>query len=201
MLSRKRLPFLIAALLAGALIAPPADAGEATEQLRAGIRGVLEILREPDLKEPERKAERRSRIREIIHQYFDFEEMSRRSLARQWRKRTPEEKSEFILLFSRLMERNYADKLESYTDEKIVFGKEIGDPEFVKVNTKVILQDDREVSIAYRMHKVEDAWRVYDVLVEGISFLKNYREQFRSVIRRTSYANLVKILRAKRDAD
>ena len=201
MLQRKRLPFLIAALLAGALIAPPADAGEATEQLRAGIRGVLDILRKSDLKDPEQKAERRSRIRKIIHQYFDFEEMSRRSLARQWRKRTPEEKSEFILLFSRLMERNYADKLESYTDEKIVFGKEIGDPEFVKVNTKVILQDDREVSITYRMHKVGDAWRVYDVLVEGISFLKNYREQFRSVIRRTSYANLVKILRAKRDAD
>lgn len=201
MLSKKRLPFLIAALLAGALIAPPADAGEATGQLRAGIRGVLEILRKPELKEPGQKAERRSRIRKIIHQYFDFEEMSRRSLARHWRKRTPEEKSEFIVLFSRLMERNYADKLESYTDEKIVFGKEIGDPEFVKVNTKVILQDDREVSITYRMHKVEDAWRVYDVLVEGISFLKNYREQFRSVIRRTSYANLVKILRAKRDAD
>ena len=201
MLQRKRLPFLIAALLAGALIAPPADAGEATEQLRAGIRGVLEILRKSDLKDPEQKAERRSRIRKIIHQYFDFEEMSRRSLARQWRKRTPEQKSEFILLFSRLMERNYADKLESYTDEKIVFGKEIGDPEFVKVNTKVILQDDREVSITYRMHKVGDAWRVYDVLVEGISFLKNYREQFRSVIRRTSYANLVKILQAKRDAD
>lgn len=201
MLSRKRLPFLIAALLAGALIAPPADAGEATGQLRAGIRGVLEILRKPELKEPGQKAERRSRIRKIIHQYFDFEEMSRRSLARHWRKRTPEEKSEFIVLFSRLMERNYADKLESYTDEKIVFGKEIGDPEFVKVNTKVILRDDREVSITYRMHKVGDAWRVYDVLVEGISFLKNYREQFRSVIRRTSYANLVKILRAKRDAD
>lgn len=201
MLSKKRLPFLIAALLAGALIAPPADAGEATGHLRAGIRGVLEILRKPELKEPGQKAERRSRIRKIIHQYFDFEEMSRRSLARHWRKRTPEEKSEFIVLFSRLMERNYADKLESYTDEKIVFGKEIGDPEFVKVNTKVILQDDREVSITYRMHKVEDAWRVYDVLVEGISFLKNYREQFRSVIRRTSYANLVKILRAKRDAD
>ena len=122
MLQRKRLPFLIATLLAGALIAPPADAGEATEQLRAGIRGVLEILRKSDLKDPEQKAERRSRIRKIIHQYFDFEEMSRRSLARQWRKRTPEEKSEFILLFSRLMERNYADKLESYTDEKIVFG-------------------------------------------------------------------------------
>ena len=201
MLSKKRLLFLIAALLAGALIAPPADAGEATGQLRAGIRGVLEILRKPELKEPGQKAERRTRIRKIIHQYFDFEEMSRRSLARHWRKRTPEEKSEFIVLFSRLMERNYADKLESYTDEKIVFGKEIGDPEFVKVNTKVILQDDREVSITYRMHKVEDAWRVYDVLVEGISFLKNYREQFRSVIRRTSYANLVKILRAKRDAD
>jgi len=201
MLSRKRLSLLLAPLLAGALMAPPAGAGEPTEILRAGISGVLEILLDPDLKAPEKKAERRSRIRGIIHRYFDFEAMSRRSLARSWRKRSPEEKREFVRLFSRLMERNYADKLESYTDEKIVFGKETIDEEFARVESKVILTDEREVAIAYRMHRVEGEWRVYDVLVEGISFLKNYREQFRSVIRRTSYANLVKMLRARRDGD
>lgn len=201
MLPKKRIASLIAMCLAGVLIAQPAGAGKPTELLRASINGVLRVLQQPELKRPERKAERRSQIRKIIHRYFDFEEMSRRSLARNWRKRTPEEKREFVRLFSRLMERNYADKLESYSDEKIIFGKETVDAEFAKIYTKVVLKGGRKVNIAYRMHKAQGEWRVYDVLIEDISFLKNYREQFRSIIRKTSYANLVKILQAKRDAD
>ncbi len=196
---RKR-PFLVALLLSCALLlASAAHAGDPTEQLRAGIYGVLEVLRNPHLKGAPKKAERRSRIRRIIHQYFDFREMSMRSLARSWRKRTAGEKSEFTRLFSHLMERNYASKLESYTDEKILFVKEVSDPEFATVTTQVITREKRTVDIVYRMHRVNGTWRVYDVSVEGISLLKNYRDQFRSIIRRTSFANLVKILRAKRD--
>ena len=199
MFLKKRQPFLIAMLLACALLAPSVQAGEPTEVVRTGIYGVLEVLRQTDLKAPAKKMERRNRIRKIIHQYFDFEAMSRRSLARNWRKRTPEEKAEFIKLFSYLMELNYANTLESYTDEKIVFGKETSDAEFARVKTVIITTDKKEIDITYRLHKIKDGWRVYDVLVEGVSLLKNYRDQFRSIIRRTSYANLVKILRAKRD--
>ena len=199
MFLKKRQPFLIAMLLACALLAPSVQAGEPTEVVRTGIYGVLEVLRQTDLKAPAKKMERRNRIRKIIHQYFDFEAMSRRSLARNWRKRTPEEKAEFIKLFSYLMELNYANTLESYTDEKIVFGKETSDAEFARVKTVIITTDKKEIDITYRLHKIIDGWRVYDVLVEGVSLLKNYRDQFRSIIRRTSYANLVKILRAKRD--
>ena len=199
MLLKKRLPLLIAALLAHALLAPLAQAGEPSEVVRKGIHGVLEILGQPDLKAPEKKAERRNRMRKIIHQYFDFEEMSRRSLARAWRKRTPEERAEFIELFSYFMERNYATTLESYTNEKVVLGKENIDEEFAKVNTVIITTDKKEVDIIYRLHKMGGEWRVYDVVVEGVSLVKNYRDQFRSIIRRSSYANLVKILRAKRD--
>ena len=199
MFLKKCQPFLIAMLLACALLAPSVQAGEPTEVVRTGIYGVLEVLRQTDLKAPANKMERRNRIRKIIHQYFDFEAMSRRSLARNWRKRTPEEKAEFIKLFSYLMELNYANTLESYTDEKIVFGKETSDAEFARVKTVIITTDKKEIDITYRLHKIKDGWRVYDVLVEGVSLLKNYRDQFRSIIRRTSYANLVKILRAKRD--
>ena len=197
MLLKKRLPFLIATLIACTLIASPTHAGEPSEVVRKGILGVLEILGQPDLKAPEKKAERRNRMREVIHRHFDFEEMSRRSLARAWRKRTPKEKTEFIELFSYFMERNYASTLESYTNEKVVLGKETSDAEFAKVNTVIITTDKKEVDIIYRLHKVGSEWRVYDVVVEGISLVKNYRDQFRSIIRRTSYANLVKILRAK----
>ncbi len=199
MLLKKRLPLLIAALLAHALLTPLAQAGEPSEVVRKGIHGVLEILGQPELKAPEKKAERRNRMRKIIHQYFDFEEMSRRSLARAWRKRTPEERAEFIELFSYFMERNYATTLESYTNEKVVLGKESIDEEFAKVNTVIITTDKKEVDIVYRLHKMGGEWRVYDVVVEGVSLVKNYRDQFRSIIRRSSYANLVKILRAKRD--
>ncbi len=199
MLLKKRLQLLMATLFACALLAPLAQAGEPSEVVRKGIHGVLEILGQPDLKAPEKKAERRNRMRKIIHRHFDFEEMSRRSLARAWRKRTPEEKTEFIELFSYFMERNYAGTLESYTNEKVVLGKESIDEEFAKVNTVIITMDKKEVDIVYRLHKVGGEWRVYDVVVEGVSLVKNYRDQFRSIIRRTSYANLVKILRAKRD--
>ena len=199
MLLKKRLQLLMAALFACALLAPLAHAEEPSEVVRKGIHGVLEILGQPDLKAPEKKAERRNRMRKIIHRHFDFEEMSRRSLARAWRKRTPEEKTEFIELFSYFMERNYAGTLESYTNEKVVLGKESIDEEFAKVNTVIITMDKKEVDIVYRLHKVGGEWRVYDVVVEGVSLVKNYRDQFRSIIRRTSYANLVKILRAKRE--
>ena len=199
MLLKKRLQLLMATLFACALLAPLAQAGEPSEVVRKGIHGLLEILGQPDLKAPEKKAERRNRMRKIIHRHFDFEEMSRRSLARAWRKRTPEEKTEFIELFSYFMERNYAGTLESYTNEKVVLGKESIDEEFAKVNTVIITMDKKEVDIVYRLHKVGGEWRVYDVVVEGVSLVKNYRDQFRSIIRRTSYANLVKILRAKRD--
>ena len=199
MFLKKRLLVLIIALLTCTLLAPIAKAGEPSEVVRKGIHGVLEVLGQPDLKASEKKAERRNRIRKVIHRYFDFEEMSRRSLARAWRKRTPKEKVEFIGLFSYFMERNYAGTLESYTNEKVVLGKEAIDEEYAKVNTVIITTDKKEVAIVYRLHKVGGEWRVYDVVVEGVSLVKNYRDQFRSIIRRTSYANLVKILRAKRD--
>lgn len=199
MFLKKRLPSFIAAFFVCALLAPLAQAGEPSEVVRKGIHGVLDILGQPDLKAPEKKEERRNRMRKVIHRYFDFEEMSRRSLARAWRKRTPKERAEFTDLFSYFMERNYASTLESYTNEKVVFGKETSDAEFAKVNTLIITTDKKEVDILYRLHKVGGEWRVYDVLVEGVSLVKNYRDQFRSIIRRTSYANLVKILRAKRD--
>ena len=199
MILNKRFLFLIAFLLACALLAPLAQAGEPSEVVRKGIHGVLEILGQPELKAPEKKAERRNRMRKVIHRHFDFEEMARRSLARAWRKRTPEERAEFIELFSYFMERNYATTLESYTNEKVVLGKETSDAEFAKVNTVIITTDKKEVAIIYRLHKVGGEWRVYDVVVEGVSLVKNYRDQFRSIIQRSSYANLVKILRAKRD--
>ena len=120
----RRSVFLVAVITIFLTISTRAmGAGEATKQVKIGIEAVLDILRDPDLKDEERKSQRRVMLREAIQKQFDFTEMSKRSLARQWKKRSDEEKIEFIDLFSGLMERNYIGKIEVYTDEKIKYTK------------------------------------------------------------------------------
>jgi phospholipid transport system substrate-binding protein len=196
----KRSIFILAALaLCFTLAASGVNAGEATNRVKAGIDSVLKILRDPNLKMDGQKSVRRAKLRSAIEKQFDFKEMSRRSLARQWRKRTPKERIEFVDLFSGLMEKNYIGKIESYTDEVIRYTKEEIDEEYAKVRTVIVTKRKQEIPITYRLHKVDGVWRVYDVSVKGISLINTYRQQFRSIIRRSSYAELVKILRRKRD--
>ncbi len=172
-------------------------AGEVTQQVKIGIEAVLDILRDSGLKGDEMKAQRRAKLLKTIQKQFDFAEMSKRSLASQWKKRSPEERTEFVDLFSSLMERNYIGKIEVYTDEKIKYTKEEIDEEFATVKTVIVTRDKQEISITYRLHNVKDKWRVYDVVVKGVSLINTYRQQFRSVIRKSSYGGLVKILRRK----
>ena len=195
----RRSVFLVAVITIFLTISTRAmGAGEATKQVKIGIEAVLDILRDPDLKDEERKSQRRVMLREAIQKQFDFTEMSKRSLARQWKKRSDEEKIEFIDLFSGLMERNYIGKIEVYTDEKIKYTKEEIDEEFATVKTIIVTRDKQEIPITYSLHNVKDKWRVYDVKVKGVSLINPYRQQFRSVIRKSSYGGLVKILRRKK---
>lgn len=191
------------ALAAGALslllLAGAAWAGEPTDQLRAGIDEVIRILRDTSLSGEEKKAERRALLRKAISRRFDFAEMARRALASQWKKRTPQERKEFVALFSLLMERSYLGKIELYTDEVIRYLKEVVDKDFARVKTVVVTKKKQEIPLYYRLHKAGDQWKVYDVIVEGVSLVNNYRQQFRAIIRKSSYADLVKKLRAKRD--
>ena len=195
----RRSVFLVAVITIFLTISTRAmGAGEATKQVKIGIEAVLDILRDPDLKDEERKSQRRVMLREAIQKQFDFTEMSKRSLARQWKKRSDEEKIEFIDLFSGLMERNYIGKIEVYTDEKIKYTKEEIDEEFATVKTIIVTRDKQEIPITYSLHNVKDKWRGYDVKVKGVSLINTYRQQFRSVIRKSSYGGLVKILRRKK---
>ncbi len=174
-------------------------AGEATDQVKMGIESVLNILRDPALKGDEKIPERRVKLRQAIGEQFDFNEMSRRSLARQWKNRSAEERTEFVDLFSVLMEKNYVGKIEAYTDEVIKYKKEDIDDDFANVKTIVVMKRRKEIAINYRLHKVAGKWRVYDVVVKGVSLINTYRQQFRSIIKRTSYDELVKILRRKKN--
>ncbi|MEE9275372.1 MAG: ABC transporter substrate-binding protein [bacterium] len=194
-----RLSAALGAALSVLLLAGPARAGEPTLLLRATIKKVIEMLKDPSLKGADKKKERRAKMRETISARFDFTEMARRSLARHWRKRTPEERKEFTALFSSLMERSYVSKMEAYTDEVIHYGKERVDEDFARVKTVIITKKQQEIPIQYSLHKTGGEWKVYDVIIEGVSLIKTYRQQFRAIIRKTSYGDLVKKLRAKQE--
>lgn len=191
----------IAPLLAALLItlAPAAWAGEPTNHVKGTVDKVLAILRDASLRPEAKRAERRAKLRQTIAAEFDFDEMARSALATHWDRRTPAEKREFVELFSRLIERTYIGKIELYTDETIRYGKERIENGFATVDTVIATKKGQEIVIRYSMLKSGNDWKVYDVTIEGNRMVKNYRDQFQSIIRRSSYEDLVKTLRAKRD--
>lgn len=177
--------------------ANPILAGEPTEQIKQTTDKVMSILTDPALKEPARVEERRKLIRKAVDDRFDWEEMARRSLARHWARRTDEERREFISLFSDLLERTYMDKVEGYSGEKVLYVGETVDGEYGVVRVKILTTTDVEISVEYRVRKKENGWFIYDVSIEGVSLVNNYRGQFNSIILKSSYQNLVKRLKTK----
>ena len=191
--------FRIAPLLAALLLAAAhaAWAGEPTDRVKETVDKVISILRDSSLKGEDKRTERRARIRKAVENEFDFTEMARSSLSTHWDRRSPAEQKEFVSLFSRLIEQTYIGKIELYTDETIRYGKERIENNYATVDTIVVTKKGQEILIRYSMHKVNGGWKVYDVTVEGNRMVKNFRDQFQSIIRRSSYEDLVKTLRAK----
>jgi phospholipid transport system substrate-binding protein len=180
----------------------PAQAGEPTEQLRGRVDRVLRVLENPELKQDGRLAERRAAIREIAYEIFDFRELSQRALARHWQSRTPAERDEFVQLFADLLERSYVRQIEQYSgSERIQFVSESADGDQATVRTKIITKAGTEIPVDYRMHRAAERWLVYDVAIEGVSLVANYRAQFDRIIRGSSYKLLAEKLKAKRDEE
>lgn len=175
----------------------PAVAGEPTEKIRQTTDKTLSILANPALKDPSRAKERRKLIRSAIDERFDWEEMVRRSLATHWAKRTPEEKKEFLRLFSDLLERAYMSKIEEYSGEKVRYEGETIDGEYAAVKVNIATKKNKDIPVEYRLKKDRNDWFVYDVSVEGVSLVNNYRTQFNSIILESSYENLVKKIKEK----
>lgn len=173
------------------------QAGEPTEQMKTTIDGVLEILRDESLKLPGNSNKRRQLLKQLIYKRFDFEEMSKRSLGIHWPRRSPEERREFIPLFSELLERSYINRIEEYTDEKILYTGEMIDNGYAVVKTKIISKDYIETPIDYRLMKKDSEWLVYDVIIEGVSLVNNYRIQFNKVINSESYEGLINKMQSK----
>src|SRR5262245_20017433 len=177
--------------------AAPAYAGLPTDQIKSTVDKAIAVLRDPKFKAPAKTKERRDQLRQILFSRFDFTEMAKRSLGSNWRQRTPAEQEEFVRLFTDVLERAYADIIESYTDEKIVYINERVDAEFADVNSKIITNKGQEYALNYKAHLVGNEWKVYDVVAENISLVNNYRSQFTRVISKNSYEELVRRLKNK----
>lgn len=174
-----------------------AHAGEATDQIRETADAVIHVLNNEELKKPERKQERRKKLREIIDRRFNFGEMAKRSLGPEWSKRTPEEKKEFVSLFSDLLENTYIRKIERYEQEKVVYTSEKVEGSYAVVRTKVLTAKEAEIPVEYRIFKTGNKWEVYDIIIEGVSLVNNYRNQFSDILRSSSFEGLVKRLKDK----
>lgn len=189
---------LLALALVLALVAPAA-AGPPTDYLRGHVERILTVLEDPAMRQAARQLERRTAIRAIADEIFDFGEISRRSLGRHWQERTPAERQEFTALFTDLLERSYITKIEGYSGERIAFVGETVDGEQATVRTKIVSKQGIETPVDYRVVQQGDRWRAYDVSIEGISLVANYRSQFNALIQRQAYAGLVKALRVKQE--
>jgi phospholipid transport system substrate-binding protein len=176
-----------------------ATAGEPTDLVRQVTDQVLNILENPQFQAPNRQAERQERLHKIAEQVFDWQEMAQRALAVHWRERTPQEQQEFVKLFRDLVEGIYINRLESAIQEKreIQYVGEQVEGSRAAVKTSVLTKRNQQVPIEYRLHKADGRWLIYDVLVEGISLVNNYRSQFNRIITSSSYNELVQKMKNK----
>lgn len=158
---------------------------------------MIKVLEDPELRKESRTRERRAAIRAIATDAFDFEDMTRRALARHWQARTPAERGEFVQLFASLLESSYISKLELYGGEKVSYAGDKIDGDQGTVRTRIVTKQGTEIPVDYRMHSRGDRWLVYDVVIEGMSLIANYRAQFARIIQTSSYTELVAKLRAK----
>lgn len=189
---------VIALILLSIWLTPgSAVGGVPTDQIKSTVDKALVVLRDPRFKPTAKTKERRAQLKQILFTRFDFTEMAKRSLGANWRRRTAKEQEEFVRLFTDLLERAYADTIESYGDEKIVYVGERLDGDFADVNSKIFTAKGEEFSLNYRAHFVGGEWRVYDVVVENISMVNNYRSQFNRVIANSSFEELVRRLKDK----
>ena len=159
-----------------------AAAGVPGDQVRQTTDKLLAILEDPQLKGESKKSERRHKLKEVLYQRFDFTEMAKRSLGSEWRRRSPEEQKEFVKLFTDLLERAYLDKIESYNGEDFQYLKELEDNNYAQVDTKMVDNKGQEFSCNYRLYNVGGDWKVYDVVIEDVSLVNNYRSQFNRVL-------------------
>ncbi|MFQ5444508.1 MAG: phospholipid-binding protein MlaC [Nitrospinales bacterium] len=192
--SQSRMGVVLVALCFLLSNVPGVLASEITDNLKTTIDDVIKIVSDEKYKND--KKTRREKLQQVINKRFSYEQMSMRSLAQNWKKLTDEEKNEFVQVFSKLLENTYANKLESYQDQKINYVEEVIKGNYALVKTEIVKSDDN-LEVSYKLIKLNGDWKVYDFVVEGVSLIKNYRSQFSKIIRKESYQALIKKMTAK----
>jgi len=194
---RTRRVVTAAIVVLASLASHPIEAGPPTDQVKNRVDRVIKILDDPQMKPDARTADRRAALGTIANELFDFTEISARSLGPHWRARTTAEREEFIALYGDLLEYSYISKIEMYSGETIRYLGEAVDGEQAVVRTRIVTKQGTEIPVDYRMIKSGSRWLVYDVNIEGVSLISNYRSQFNTVIQRSGYRDLVAKLKAK----
>ncbi len=173
-------------------------AGAPTDAVKSTVTQVIKTLEDAELKKPGKADERRRTLETIIGERFNYTEMGKRALGAQWAKLQDRERKEFVDLFQRLLSSSYADKIEGYTGEQVSYLSERKEDNYAEVRTKVS-SGKAEIPLDYRLISNSDDWRVYDIVIDGVSLVKNYRGQFEKILRESSYSDLVDKLRQKVD--
>ncbi len=188
-------------LIASAAASPAAAPREVVQD---AVDRVVRVLEDARLNAPEEAAlprpgpaPARAAIRQIAGELFDFDEVSRRALSRHWAGRTGAERAEFVTLFTDLLERAYVGKIEAYSGETIVYTGEAVDGNYATVRSRIVSRRGRDTLLDYRLHRAGGRWKVYDVLIDGVSFVSTYRSEFNRIIQSSSYEELVDRLRRK----
>jgi phospholipid transport system substrate-binding protein len=175
----------------------PVYAGIPLNTAQSAVNRVLEVLRDPKLKSPAAKEIKKEKLRVIYKDMFDEIEFSRRTLARNWNKFTPAQRAEFVNLFEQVLEKAYIDKILAYSNEKVNFYKETMISENQAEIQSRIITPSKEIPINYRMIRKGNQWKTYDVVVENVSLVQNYRTQFNDILASNTPEQLLEILRKK----
>ena len=184
-------------LLSSFLLPSSSRAGGPTEQVRGTVDKVMTIVRSSHPTSKAQMEAQRAQLLQVIYPRFDFTEMAKRSLGPHWARRTADEQREFVKIFAGMLGRSYAGTIESYTSQNILYTREIEDQNFAQVDTKIVTEERPPVTINYKLHSVNKEWKVYDLVIEDISVVNNYRSQFDRVIVRSSFEDLVRVMKEK----
>lgn len=197
--------FVLMVSLASFVWAAP---GPVTDSLKGTLDKIIDILNDPSLKTPGKENERKNTLLKLIKERFDEEAFARRALGVHWKKRTKEEKQEFVEIFSDLLERTYLKKIDDYlakagnfSGKNIAYLNETVKGRYVIVKTKVIVNDETQIPVLYLFTNKQGNWLAVDIAIEGVSLVKNYRAQFKEILANSSFAELIDKLKSKQQKE
>jgi phospholipid transport system substrate-binding protein len=186
--------FLVAHTYSTASGSPDRTLESPTEVVRSTLNEVFRILEDETLKDPAKLIPRRHMLEEVIASHFDYAEMSKRALAAHWVPLTAGERAEFVELFKSFLSDRYAEKIEGYSGQEVFYLSERIEGNYAEVRTE-LRSSKIGIPMDYRLHVKDGTWHAYDLVVDGVSLVKNYRSQFEKIINKSSYQELARRLR------